>query len=130
MAFEGDVIYAPGFSGSETSTPKEILKSQVGLVQHGGTVTPGQGDLPEGTGMKLDSATKRYVKATAAADVVSFLRIGISTGDSSALPRQGVMVFHGELAASKLLINGVAPVAADATAMGAKLNTDLDSFWF
>jgi len=96
-SFEGDVIYAPGYAREEVAAPVEIMYSMAGLVQKGGTLTPGQGDLPAGTAVVMDTATKRYRKATTVAETEGFLRIGVSTGDASALPKQGVIVFGGVL---------------------------------
>lgn len=131
MAYEGDVILAPGFGTGSTQAPVEILKSTARLRQHGGTVAPNQGDLPAGTAMKLNTDTKRFEKATAATDVVAFLRLGISTGDAKAMPRQGVLVFGGVLVASKLNLNGSPITAEVATALSGTLRSnDLDELSF
>lgn len=127
-SYEGDVIYAPGYAKSEVTTPIEILYSTEGLLQKGGTLKPGQGDLPAGTAMKYDSATKRYEKATSAAETTCFLRLGASTGDANALPHQAPLVLGGTLKAQFLNINGTAvdatAAAALATALTGKYNAE------
>lgn len=102
-SYEGDVIYAPGYAREEVVAPTEILYSTVGLLQKGGTLTPGLGALPAGTGVKMDTATKRYVKATSVDDVEGFIRIGVNTGTADSLPKQGVIVFGGVLKSDPLL---------------------------
>lgn len=127
-SYEGDVIYAPGFAREDVSAPVEILYSTVGLFQKGGTLTPGQGAMPAGTAIKFNSATKRYEKATAAADVVGFLRLGVNTGTADSLPKQGVFVLGGILKSDTL--TGVAVDDALATALGGSLDTDRKTLKF
>lgn len=133
-SYEGDVILAPGYSKTTVSAPVEILYSMSALFQKGGTLTPGQGDMPAGTAVKYDAATKRYMKSTAAADTVGFLRLGVNAGDASSFPKQGVFVLGGEVKAALCTVNGVAltPItaAAQATALGGKYLADRDVIRF
>lgn len=117
-SFEGDVILAPGFGRESAAAPVEILYSTVGLLQKGGTLAPGQGGLPAGTAVKFDTATGRYVKATAAADVEGFLRLGVNTGTADSMPKQGVIVFGGVLKADAITAAGLTVDNALATALG------------
>ena len=119
-SYEGDVIYAPGFAREDAVAPTEILYSTANLLQKGGTLAPGQGALPAGTAVKINAATKRYEKATAAADVEGFLRIGVNTGSADSLPKQGVIVLGGVLKSDAL--SGVTVDAALATALGGQFN--------
>lgn len=119
-SYEGDVVYAPGFAKSDVSTPIEIMESMAGLYQRGGTVTPGAGDLPAGTAVKLDTGTNRYVAATytaspdggttpATSDAEGFLRLGVNAGDSvDDYPKQGTVVLGGVLKAGALNVGGTA----------------------
>lgn len=132
----GDVVPSPGFySGDPSEGQPDILYSQSALELHGGTLAPGQGVLRWGTAVSFDSATKRYKKATAAGDVVGFLRYGVNTGDSAdAQPRQGLFVMGGVLKASTLQVNSVNLDAAGkkalAGAIGGSYNTANDSIRF
>lgn len=119
-SYEGDVIYAPGFARQDVSAPVEILYSTASLVQKGGTLAPGQGDLPAGTAVKVNTSTKRYEKATAAEEVEGFLRLGVNTGTADSLPKQGVIVLGGVLKSDAL--SGVTVDAALATALGGQFN--------
>lgn len=132
----GDVVPSPGFySGDPSEGQPDILYSQSALELHGGTLAPGQGVLRWGTAVSFDSATKRYKKATAAADVVGFLRYSVNTGDSAdAQPRQGLFVMGGVLKSSTLQVNGAdldtAGKKALAGAIGGSYNAANDSIRF
>lgn len=121
-SYEGDVIRAPGFEQVTAAAEPEILYSYTGLLQKGGTLKPGTGVYPAGTALKFDAATKRYEKATAAADTVGFVRISVDSGAVTDIPKQAVIVFGGVLKAQ--YITGVTANAALATALGGSFNTE------
>jgi len=121
---EGNVILAPGYNKGTEVTPTELLYSEVGLRQHGVTLVPNQGVLETGTPLEYDSATKRYKKATAAANVVAFVRIAVDTSDPAKLAS---VVFAGTIKAA--VIPSIASVSTDlaalAAALGGKYNAQL-----
>jgi len=121
---QGNVILAPGYSSTSVPDPKELLYSEVGLRQHGVTLVPNQGVLETGTPLEYDSATKRYKKATAAANVVAFVRISVDTSDPAKLAS---VVFAGTIKAAVIpVIASVSnDLAALATALGGKYNAQL-----
>ena len=127
---EGNVILAPGFSRGTEVKQKEILYSMEGLLQKGVTLKPNSGVLEAGTPLQYDSATKKYVVATAAANVVGFLRIATDTADPQKL---GNIVLGGVVRLSAIpatagvtdgtVTNGVAAnLAAMVTALNGTLN--------
>lgn len=82
--YPGNATPAPGFSTGGTTVDDELLFSySPPPLQKGVTLKPGQGVLPLGTALAYDSATKRYVKTTTAADVKGFLRRTTNTGDNA-----------------------------------------------
>lgn len=132
----GDVVPSPGFTeGPLSEGQPEILYSQSGSEFHGGTLEPGQGVLRWGTAVTFDTATNRYKKATAADDVVGFLRFGVDTGSPTSHPRQGLFVMGGVLKSATLLLNDAALANAAAkkslaTALGGMYNAANDSIRF
>jgi hypothetical protein len=127
---EGNVILAPGFSRGTEVKPKEILYSMSGLLQKGVTLKPNLGVLEAGTPLQYDSASKKYVVATAPANVVGFLRIASDTADPQKL---GNIVLGGVVRLSAIpVVAGVtdgtvtagvpANMAAMATALGGVIN--------
>lgn len=129
----GDVVPSPGlFTHAPSEGQPDILYSQSAAEFHGGTLKPGQGVLRWGTAVAYDADKGVYVKATAADNVVGFLRYGVDTGGEGSHARQGQFVMGGVLKAATLLVNG-APVSdkkALATALGGSYNTANDSIRF
>lgn len=123
MSQFGDVIPSPGFTRYDaTPGQPDILYSQSGAEFHGGTMAPGNGVLRYGTALKFDEATKQYSAASAASEVVGFLRYSVDTGSSAEAPlRQGLFVMGGVLKADQLQMpsgTDVADKAGLATALG------------
>lgn len=83
MAYEytGNAIPAPGYAKGGVSTDDELLFSTVGYTQKGVTLKSGQGVLLLGTFLKQDTASKKYVKTTAA-NAEGVLRQTTDTGTS------------------------------------------------
>jgi len=126
-SYEGNRLPAPGFYAGTATPPVEILYSEVGLFQKGGTLKPGQGVIVEGTGLKFDTATNRYVKAASASEVEGFIRYATDTGsDASAPVFQAIIVLGGKLKAQTLSVDGGATKLDDtsgpttATALGGR----------
>lgn len=106
-SYEGNRLPAPGFYAGTATPPVEILYSEASLFQKGGTLAPGQGVVLEGVGLKFDSATNRYVKATTAAEVEGFNRYAVDTGSDAGAPLfQAIIVLGGKLKADKLSVDG------------------------
>lgn len=127
---EGNVILAPGYSKGTEVKGAEILYSTVGLVQKGVTLKPNQGVLEAGTPLEYDSVSKKYQKATAAANVKGFLRIATDTSDPQKL---GNIVLGGVIRVSAIpattgvtdgtVTNGIAAnLAATATQLNGSIN--------
>jgi hypothetical protein len=121
---QGNVILAPGYSSTSVPNPAELLYSERGLLQKGVTLVPNQGVLETGTPLEYDTATKRYKKATAAANVVAFVRLSVDTSDPAKLAS---VVFAGTIKAGVIpSIVGVSDnLATLATAIGGKYNAQL-----
>ena len=109
-SLEGNRLPAPGIYSGTATDPVEILYSEVGLFVKGGTLKPGQGVIAAGEGVKYDSTSKQYIKATAAADVEGFNRYAVDTGASASDPVfHTVIVLGGKLQAAKLSVTGATP---------------------
>lgn len=121
---QGNVILAPGFSTTSVADPAELLYSEEGLLQKGVTLVPDQGIYEVGTPLEYDSATKRYKKATAAANVVAFVRIAV---DTAAPAKMASVVFGGTIKAAVIPVIATVTndLAALATALKGKYNAQL-----
>lgn len=122
---EGNVILAPGFSRGTEVKPKEILYSYSRLLQKGVTLMD-QGVYEAGTALAYDSGSKKYRKATTAAETVGFLRIAT---DSSGHPKLANIVLGGVVRTSAIILNGAAladaaAATALATAIGGVANSN------
>lgn len=122
---EGNVIRAPGYTKGTAVVPEELMYSMVGVRQKGVTLKPNSGVYPAGTPLQYDSGTKKYVYATADANVVGFLRIASDTADPAKL---GNIVLAGSVksaqvtAAMTALGAGTLTLAGMASALGGKYN--------
>jgi hypothetical protein len=77
--YTGNSVPAAGFYESGFTNDDELLWSAHNYVQKGVRLKPGQGVLLLGTFLKQDTATKQYVRATAA-DATAILRKTTGTG--------------------------------------------------
>lgn len=129
---EGNVILAPGYTRGTEVKPVEILYSMnPSPFQKGCTLLPNQGVLEAGTPLEYDAASKKYRRATAAANVKGFLRLAVDTSDPMKL---GNIVLGGVIRLSAIpattgvtdgtVTNGIAAnLAATATALNGSINT-------
>lgn len=81
--YTGNAIPAPDFRTGGKIVDQELLFSTQNYTQKGVTLKPGQGVLLLGTLLKQDASTKKYVKATSAADAEGVLRQSVDTGTSA-----------------------------------------------
>lgn len=81
----GNAIPAPGYNRKGGTSDQELLMaSNPGSYhQKGVTLKSGQGLLLLGTLLKQDPSTKKYIKATSAADAEGILRTSVDTGTST-----------------------------------------------
>jgi hypothetical protein len=129
-AREGNVLNPPGTTSTPGSTAVEVLASHVGHTQKGVTlkqVATGATVLETGCILERDSATKRYIRCTTAANARGFLRKGV---DVSPHDRQGNIVFKGILFYNVVLTAmggdaaAVTLVAAAVTALGGRIDLE------
>lgn len=80
VEYPGNAIPAPGFNKGGQSIDEELMFSMQGYTQKGVTLKAGQGVLRLGTALEQDPTTKRYIKATSAANALGFLRSTTNTG--------------------------------------------------
>jgi hypothetical protein len=113
---EGNVILAPGFTRGPEVKSKELMYSMEGLLQKGVTLKPNDGVYEVGTLLAYDNATKKYRRATTAAETVGFLRIASDTSDPAKL---GNVVLGGVVKAATVAAANPGALTADATALTA-----------
>lgn len=80
LEYTGNAIPAPGMAKGLHTNDLELLYSAHNYIQKGVTLKAGQGVLLLGTFLKQDTATKKYVKTTVAADATGVLRKTVDTG--------------------------------------------------
>ena len=120
---EGDVLFAPGYTKGTEVKGDELLYSYDGLLQKGVTLVANQGVLEVGTPLEYVSGSKKYQKATAAANVKGFLRIAVDTGTSGAVSKLANIVLGGTIRYSVVPAStGVNDNATNRDAMVAALN--------
>lgn len=122
-------IPVPGYtSPTHSYEPVEILYSTAGFTQKGVTLAAGQGILPAGTVLALNTSTKRYVVyanggSNGTGTPVGILRRAV---DTSSGEQQGNIVIQGILKLS--LVSGADSGAI--TALKAVTSTALGTFKF
>ena len=132
----GNVLYAPGTGSKAFTTDLELLSSTVGWRQVGVTLKVGQGVLPVGTPLKLDSATGTYVPtANDGTAAEGFLRLQTDTGVSGEIPKLGNLVTKGSLKysvikAALVFLGATSTSSSPALSTGAinALNGRIDSY--
>lgn len=80
LEYTGNAVPAPGMLAGQHTNDRELLYSTHNYIQKGVTLKAGQGVLLLGTLLKQDPASKKYVKATVAAEAQGVLRKTTDTG--------------------------------------------------
>jgi hypothetical protein len=115
IAYTGNSVPAPGFVVNGFTNDDELLASANNYYQKGVTLKPGQGVLLLGTFLKQDPATKKYVRATTAAEALGVLRKTTGTGTTAdSMGWMGNIVYGGLLKLDRVVAAnpGIADVSA------------------